>query len=296
MTAVVKLNPKDEIAAPSPLGEADYTALLALSRELVPTGFLPEHIKTPGQAVAIILTGRELGMAPMRALRSLIMVKGKVTENADSQLARFKSDGGRAKFTTLDETRAELALVHPNGDTHTEIFTLEDAKRAGLLSSMGWQKFPKAMLRSRAITAGLKSVGWEGGTGVYDPAELGVPLDGEEATTVAVKLPKELPAAKADADKLMPFGKRKGERLGDIPSDQLASAMQWCQEKGKFADLVTAIENILLDRADSAEGTLRGAEPEYEPSTVAGSTVAKPKGEFESFKDSLEGSSDDLPF
>jgi uncharacterized protein (DUF3820 family) len=290
MTAVVKLDPKNEIDAPAIGGEVDYTALMALSRELVPTGFLPEHIKTPGQAVAIILTGRELGMAPMRALRSLIMVKGKVTENADSQLARFKSDGGRAKFTTLDEQSAVLALTHPNGDTHTETFTLEDAKRAGLLSSMGWQKFPKAMLRSRAITAGLKSVGWEGGTGVYDPAELGVPLDNEEAVTVAVKLPKELPAAKPSADKRMPFGKRKGERLGDIPAEELASALQWCRDKGKFGDLVAALEEVLADRADAAQDTLEKGEPEYEPSTVASATV-------QTFKESLEESDDEsLPF
>jgi hypothetical protein len=33
-------------------------------------------------------------------------------------------------------------------------------------------KYPRAMLRSRVITAGLKSVGWEGGAGNYDPSEM----------------------------------------------------------------------------------------------------------------------------
>lgn len=162
----------------APAADVDYGGLLNLAKELVPTGFLPDHIKTPGQAVAIILTGREMGMAPMRALRSLAMVKGKVTESADSQLARFKSDGGRALFKTLTETEAVLWLRHPNGDEHTETFTMQDAERAGLTkpSSNGtpsmFTKFPKAMLRSRVITAGLKSIGWEGGTGTYDPDEL----------------------------------------------------------------------------------------------------------------------------
>ncbi len=155
----------------TPPAEADYAALMNLAAVLVPTGFLPEHIKTPGQACAIILTGREYGMGPMRALRSLQMVKGKVVENADSQLARFKSDGGHAVFTTLDEAQAVLALRHPNGDEHTETFSLDDAKRAGLLSNSNWKNYPKAMLRSRVITAGLKSVGWEGGAGNYDPEE-----------------------------------------------------------------------------------------------------------------------------
>lgn len=138
----------------------------------VKTGMLPDHIKTGWQFAVIAATGHELGMQPMRAIRSLAMVKGKVVESADSQLARFKAAGGRSQFEVLDETKAVLHLVHPNGDKHTETFTLEDAKRAGLASNSNYSKFPKAMLRSRAITAGLKSVGWEGAVGAYDPDEL----------------------------------------------------------------------------------------------------------------------------
>lgn len=150
--------------------------MLAMGSALVTTGFLPDHIKTGAQAAAIIATGRELGMQPMRALRSLNMVKGKVTENADSQLARFKTDGGRAKFEVLTHERAVLHLVHPNGDEHTEEFTMRDAQAAGLVSAGGmYQKHAKAMLRSRVITAGLKSIGWEGGAGTYDPDELAPP-------------------------------------------------------------------------------------------------------------------------
>jgi hypothetical protein len=153
----------------SPIGE--FGMMMDLARELVPTGFLPDHIKTPGQCVAIILQGRELGMEPMRALRSLSMVKGKVVENADSQLARFKDEGGRAAFLELDDKTATLALRHPNGDEHTESFTMVDAKAAGLLGSGMYAKYPKAMLRSRCITAGLKSLGWSGAVGNYDPDE-----------------------------------------------------------------------------------------------------------------------------
>lgn len=155
-----------------------FADMLAMGNTLVTTGFLPAAIKTGAQAAAIILTGRELGMQPMRALRSLSLVKGKVTENADSQLARFKTDGGRAVWKQLDATAAVLHLVHPNGDEHTESFTMADAKAAGLtLPAPGgersmYDKHAKAMLRSRSITAGMKSIGWEGGSGVYDPEEL----------------------------------------------------------------------------------------------------------------------------
>lgn len=146
--------------------------LAANGEQAVKTGMLPDHIKTGWQFAVIAATGHELGMQPMRAIRSLAMVKGKVVESADSQLARFKAAGGRSQFEVLDEAKAVLHLVHPNGDKHTETFTLEDAKRAGLASNSNYSKFPKAMLRSRAITAGLKSIGWEGAVGAYDPDEI----------------------------------------------------------------------------------------------------------------------------
>lgn len=151
--------------------EIDFRGMLDVAGELVKTGFLPDHVKTAGQAVAIILAGRELGLEPMLALRSISMVKGKIVVAADAQLALFKAKGGRARFERLDETAAVLQLVHPNGDTHTETFTIEDAKRANLLNNANWRSFPKAMLRSRCITAGLKSVGFEPTSGTYDPDE-----------------------------------------------------------------------------------------------------------------------------
>ena len=172
---------------------SDLPQLFELAKQLVPTGFLPQHLKTPGQVVAVILAGRELGMPPMRALRSLKLVKGNVTESADSQLGRFKAAGGKAAFEKLDETEAVLKLTHPNGDEHVERFTMDDAKNAGLTANDTYKKYPKAMLRSRVITAGLKSVGWDGGAGVYDPAELS---DEPERREVSVVMPQ----AKKQAD------------------------------------------------------------------------------------------------
>lgn len=191
-----------------------FDQLVAMGTKLQSTGFLPEHIRTGAQAAAIIMTGRELGMGVMRSLRSLAMVKGKVTEYADSQLARFKSDGGHARFLRLDDKGATLWLRHPNGDEHEETFTIDDAKAAGLTGSGMYQKHPKAMLRSRAITAGLKSIGWEGGTGTYDPSEMVeppappqrtvVPVEAEwsedDATEAAARFIERIAAAESVAD------------------------------------------------------------------------------------------------
>jgi len=152
--------------------EASFGQLVAMGVSLRKTGFLPAHIKSGEDFAAIVLIGRELGMSTMAACRNLQCIKGTVTERADSQISRFKTSGGRARFEHLDDTKAVLWLRHPNGDEHTETFTMEDAKRAGLASNENYKKHPKAMLRSRAITAGLKSIGWDGAVGLYDPDEI----------------------------------------------------------------------------------------------------------------------------
>jgi hypothetical protein len=227
--------------------------LAANGDQAVKTGMLPDHIKTGWQFAVIAATGHELGMQPMRAIRSLAMVKGKVVESADSQLARFKAAGGRSQFEVLDEAKAVLHLVHPNGDKHTETFSLEDAKRAGLSSNSNYSKFPKAMLRSRAITAGLKSIGWEGAVGAYDPDELRSDEFPEPTPAVTVTQP-EPPAATVEPsvyqkamqsivraktlDRLDDIRRKVAERLADKSltkweADELAKA---CLDKAEALD------------------------------------------------------------
>lgn len=183
-TAIVKRAERTEVVRAEVIEPMSWPDMVRMGEQLVKTRMMPEHVRDGAQAALIMLTGRELGMAPMRALRSLQVVKGKVVESADSQLSRFKADGGRAEFKHLDEKKAVLWLKHPNGDEHTETWSIDDAKAAGLSGGMH-SKYPKAMNRSRAITAGLKSIGWEGGVGTYDPDEARAFTDDEPKHTAA---------------------------------------------------------------------------------------------------------------
>lgn len=214
----------------------DLPALFDLAKQLVPTGMLPVHLKTPGQVVAVILAGRELGMPPMRALRSLTLVKGKVVESADSQLGRFKAAGGKATFEKHDDTEAVLRLTHPNGDEHVERFTMTDAKRAGLTSNNTWTSYPRAMLRSRVITAGLKSIGWDGGAGVYEPdeaREMGAPPSSEPV----VQMPRRLSERKPE-----PVEQRTTIDLSDIPEPSLEE----CEADARLhEEIVEKLQNSL---------------------------------------------------
>lgn len=158
---------------PDPLMTAvnAFEQMQAFAATLVKSGFLPKAINTPEKAIAVMLAGREMGIGPMQSVRSINIIDAKPVVAADLQLARFKADGGRAAFLQLDDAGAVLQLVHPNGDEHTESFTIQDAAAAQLLGKDNWKKHKKAMLRSRVITAGLKSIGYEPVAGVYDPDE-----------------------------------------------------------------------------------------------------------------------------
>lgn len=49
-------------------------------------------------------------------------------------------------------------------------------------------------------------------------------------------------------EKLMPFGKTKGTRLGDLSPEQLESARAWCAatDADKFADLIADLDAVLV--------------------------------------------------
>jgi hypothetical protein len=159
--------------------ENEFAALMQMADMLSKSGFMPAKLNTAGKVLAVILTGRELGLPPMLSTRSIKIMEdtGLPIVAADVLLGAFKRAGGKSNFTYLDDKRGILWLRHPNGDEYTETFTIEDAKRAGLTEKKGgpggnnWIKWPKQMIRSRCITGGLKSLGWEPAAGVYDADE-----------------------------------------------------------------------------------------------------------------------------
>jgi hypothetical protein len=202
------------VASVQPLAPVvDYARELAGAAMLLRSGLLPKSIGTPEAALFIILTGRDLGLSPVQSLRSIYVIQGKVEVSADQQLGLFHRAGGRSQWVTLTNTEAVLRLSAPwLLEPHDESFTMEDAKRAGLdkpsrsgEASM-FTKFPRPMLRSRAITAGLKSIGFDPTSGMYAPGEIGgqALVDGE-AVMAAIEAPSAQPSAQVDAN-VIPAG------------------------------------------------------------------------------------------
>jgi len=152
----------------------NWESEIAGAKALLKSGLLPSAIKSAEAALFIILTGRDLGLSPVQSLRSIHIIQGKVELSADLQLGLFHRQGGRSKWRKLDATGAELELQASwLAEPHVSRFGVEEAKKAELMSSANYRKYPVAMFRSRAITQGLKDIGFLAASGVYAPGELG---------------------------------------------------------------------------------------------------------------------------
>jgi len=149
-------------------------AIFQLSRALTKAGgFIPAHLRNEGEIAAVILAGRELGLPPMTSLRSLSLIKGKVTLAADVQLALMVRAGARIKWLSDGANGvAQLELARPGHEPYTSTYTIDDATRAGLASQENYRKHQGAMLRARAVSAAARAYMPDVLAGCYVPGEL----------------------------------------------------------------------------------------------------------------------------
>lgn len=169
----------------------EWAVIQSLSANLLPSGMLPAHIKTPEAAAAIILKGRELGIPPMQALSGIAVIQGKPVAGSELMLAILYRDHGDncLWFTESSEVRCAVSYARRNWTERRDYqFTIDDAKRAGLLTNQTWTKYPAAMLRARCISAVARMAFPDSIGGMYSPDELGgdvvVESDGESVVYV----------------------------------------------------------------------------------------------------------------
>lgn len=154
---------------------ATWEAMREQADALVKSGFLPKAVNTPEKAMAIIQTGRELGLGPMQSLRSIHIIEGKPTMSADliAGLALSKVPGSVLRVAESTNMRCVVQACRAGQGPTTFTYTMEDAKNAGLTGKQNWRNYPRAMLRARAITEAARAIFPDAVVGLYDPDELG---------------------------------------------------------------------------------------------------------------------------
>ena len=150
------------------------------------------------QAAVKIMAGAELGIGPIASMRGIDIIKGEVSLSAGMVAAMVRRSGVYDyRVERWDNEACEIVFTRNRRPlAPSSVFTLEDAKRAGL-AGPNYQKFPRNMLFARAMTNGARVHCPEVFVGaVYTPDEL---VDGE-----VVPEPQEEPQRVPEAPEAAP--------------------------------------------------------------------------------------------
>jgi hypothetical protein len=130
-------------------GAAEYANYVAN------TALVPEALRGKADEVAaVILTGEEVGLEPMAALRSVAMIAGVPHFRAESLRGLVVSRGHELWVEESTVTRAIVAGRRGGSDRVGRVtWTMDDAKRANLAGKPNWRAYPREMLVARATAA-----------------------------------------------------------------------------------------------------------------------------------------------
>jgi hypothetical protein len=168
-------------AAPS---ESEFGVMKEQAKMLIASKFLPSSITTPEQAIAVILTGRELGIGTMAALNNITVIQQKPTVSPQLMLALIERSGLLENIIikpnhSPDGRTSQVAVtMKRKGRTeHTEIFGTSEAMALRLLDKDNYKKQAATMFKWRAVAACARVVFPDVILGLYTPDEVGADVE-----------------------------------------------------------------------------------------------------------------------
>lgn len=158
--------------------------------------------KSPEQAIALMLIAQAEGRHPASAAQDYDIIQGKAAKKAEAMLRDFIGAGGMVQWHRLDDGVAEATFSHHSGGSVKIHWDIARAARAGLTNKDNWKKYPRAMLRSRCISEGCKTIYPVSTGGMHTPEETESFEDERDVTPVtpesSAKALKEIQSAKAE--------------------------------------------------------------------------------------------------
>lgn len=129
-------------------------------------------MKTADEAFALMLIAQAEGMHPAIAARDYHVIQGRPTLKADAMLARFQNAGGKVQWDVYTDAEVTGTFSHPQGGSLKLTWTFAQAKSIGLTVKDNWKNYPRAMLRARCISEGIRTVYPGCVVGTYTAEEL----------------------------------------------------------------------------------------------------------------------------
>ncbi len=152
-------------------------------------------IQNAKQALALGILCQAEGRHIGEVGRDYHIISGKPTLKSEAMLARFQAAGGKVEWHEYTIESVSGTFTHPQAGSLKVTWTIQDAKRAGLLGNPTWQKYPRQMLRNRVTAEGIRSTYPGVLSGCYTPeeiADLNLPVVVETVQSIQIEAPKQL--------------------------------------------------------------------------------------------------------
>lgn len=151
-------------------------------------------VKTPEQAIALMLVAQAEGVHPARAMQEYHVIQGRPALKADAMLARYQASGGKVQWTSHTNEKVAGIFTHPSGGSIEIDWTAERAKEANLWGKDNWKMYPRQMLRARCISEGVRATFPGIAVGTYS-AEETADMDPRDVTPETPTVEKAIKAA-----------------------------------------------------------------------------------------------------
>jgi hypothetical protein len=186
-----------------------------IATQLARTPFVPASLRDRDPAVtaanitAVILTGQEMGLAPMAALRSVDIIQGTPALRANALRGILQAHGHAVWVEESTATRAIVCGRRAGSDEPVQrsVWTMDRAKALGLTGKDNWRRQPTAMLVARGTAEVAR---W-----IASDALLGLPYVAEEVADDGAETAVD---ATADAAPL-----RRTARRRTVPTERPAA-------------------------------------------------------------------------
>lgn len=232
-------------------------------------GFLPDHITSKEQALSIMIKATELGIPFTEGFNFIYPVKGRTTCMGQLLMALMQRHGFLFRQHKITEKGAVVTGRVPGGEWVSAEFTLEDAKKAGLLDDKDkaytWGKYTKDMMFWRAVGRFSKQYAAGVTGGLILAEEVGVPVtineQGEQVINGEVELDSsgaEIPLmTQEQLDKFLELMPGEGEQVlfADFLFER-GSIEAGEDGQPSLATLMEPVARDLLERWDVIQGEL----------------------------------------
>ncbi len=153
-TALVEMKSQSRALSNGILNPANLHEALEMAGVLCKSSLIPKDFQgNAGNVLVAIQWGMELGLAPMQALQSIAVINGRPSLWGDAVIALCKAHPVCEWVREYEEDGVAVCVTQRRGDPDPveRRFSMDDAKRAGLLGKAGpWTQYPRRMMQMRA--------------------------------------------------------------------------------------------------------------------------------------------------